>query len=58
MLKDKEITHDILEDLYRIRRMIRYHSIQDNISKDCEDILTMAINNSIKFIENEIGRKI
>lgn len=58
MFKDKEITNDILEDLYRLRRMVRYNASQDEISKDCEDILVIAISNSIKFIENEIGRKI
>lgn len=58
MNKDKEITKDILEDLYRLRRMVIYNASQDEISKDCEDILVIAINNSIKFIENEIGRKI
>lgn len=58
MNKDKEITHDILEDLYRLRRMVIYNASQDKISKDCEDILVISLNNSIKFIENEIGRKI
>lgn len=58
MTKDKEITHDILEDLYRLRRMVQYNAVQDNISKDCEDILIISLTNSIKFIENEIGKKI
>lgn len=58
MFKDKQITHDILEDLYRLRRMVRYNASQGEISKDCEDILVISLTNSIKFIENEIGRKI
>lgn len=58
MIKDKQITNDILEDLYRLRRMVRYNASQDEISKDCENILVISLNNSIRFIENEIGKKI
>lgn len=58
MYKDKQITHDILEELYRLQRVARYNASQNEISKDCEEVLVIAINNSIKFIENEIGRKI
>lgn len=58
MLKNKQITHDIIEELYRLRRMVRYNARQDNISKDCEDILVISLTNSIRFIENEIGKKI
>lgn len=51
--KDNAVTIDILEDLYRINRMIEYkHNIKE-ISNRCYNIIKMAIDNSIKFIENE-----
>lgn len=51
--KDLIYYNEVLDELYRLHRQtINRYSEFKSISKKCHNIINMALNNSIKFIEN------
>lgn len=59
--QDLTYYEEVLDELHRLHRQtINRYSEFKSISKECHNIVNMAINNSIVFIEhykNEIERK-